>query len=84
MTFAQSKLFWIGKMMQAAPELMPYLEQLESAYLLAQSDYAADVNLSARLAESCLKELRPLVWKSVESNSALNYAWTMFHEEMMA
>lgn len=82
--WTMAKLYWISKMIQAAPELESELLELESAYLIATSDRVDDINRSAGMAEQALKALRPLAYKTAECNRAFSHAWTMFHEEMMA
>lgn len=83
--FTESKLFWIGRMMMAAPELEVPLIELESAYLLVQSDNPTNINRGMTLAIDTIRTLRPLVLAAIKNgNRNLNHAWTMFHEEMMA
>lgn len=82
-TFTESKLFWIGRMMAAAPELEVPLVELEGAYLLTQSENPNDINRGMTLAMDTMRTLRPLVLAAIkDGNRNLNHAWTMFHEEM--
>jgi hypothetical protein len=79
--WTMAKLYWISKMIQAAPELESELLELESAYLIATSDRIDDINRSAGMAEQALKALRPLAYEEAKCNRAFGHAWTMFHEE---